>query len=285
MANASQRAAALYAPNPYRSNLIDGCIEKGLDLKNRGPIYGHGQILAEGLADAVDSIAAVKHFIYDTKKYTMRELIDALTNDFVGYEELHFDFSHYEKFGNNCDKTDEIYKDVTEHFYKYLLTKDTFRGGKYGGGCSPFNRAAAFGIKTGALPNGKKKESAILADSIGAVPGCDTKGITALLNSVMSVDQTLAKSGHILNLKFNKELFSTKENKELFLSIVKTYFENRGQQLSVSVISHEDLLCARRNPELYKNIIVRVGGYSDYFVSLSPELQENIIQRTALSFS
>ena len=93
MANASQRAAALYAPNPYRSNLIEGCIEKGLDLKNRGPIYGHGQILAEGLADAVDSIAAVKHFIYDTKKYTMRELIDALTNDFVGYEELHFDFS------------------------------------------------------------------------------------------------------------------------------------------------------------------------------------------------
>ena len=284
MANASQKAAALYAPNPYRSNLIEGCIEKGLDLKNRGPMYGHGQILAEGLADAVDSIAAVKHFVYDTKKYTMQELLDALEHDFEGCGKLYHDFSGYEKFGNNCAQTDGIYKEVTEHFYKYLLTKETFRGGLYGGGCSPFNRAAAFGIKVGALPNGKKKGSALLADSIGAVPGCDKNGITALLNSVMSVDQTLAKSGHILNLKLNKELFSTKENKRLFLSIVKTYFENKGQQLSVSVISHEDLLRARQDPQLYKSVIVRVGGYSDYFVALSPELQENIIQRTALSF-
>ena len=136
----------------------------------------------------------------------------------------------------------------------------------------------------GTLPNGKKKTSALLADSIGAVPGCDTKGVTALLGSVASVDQTLAKSGHILNLKFNKEVFSAQEYKELFLAVVRTYFENKGQQLSVSVVSYEDLIKARENPELYKNLIVRVGGYSDYFTTLTPELQDNIIKRTLLEF-
>lgn len=284
MANISQELVSKYALNPHRSNFVEGCIEKGLDFKNHGPVYGHGQILAEGIADTVDSIAAVKHFVYDTKKYTMKELLDALESDFEGFDQLYYDFSRYEKFGNNNAKTDEIYKQVTEHFYKYLLTKETFRGGKYGGGCSPFTRAASFGIKVGALPNGKKKDSALLADSIGSVPGCDINGATALLNSVMTVDQTLAKSGHILNLKFNKEVFATEENKKLFLAIVKTYFENKGQQLSVSVVSAEDLLKAKENPELYKNLIVRVGGYSDYFVTLTPQLQENIIKRTLLEF-
>ena len=284
MANISQELVSKYAPNPHRSNFVEGCIEKGLDFKNQGPIYGHGQILAEGLADTVDSLAAVKHFVYDTKKYTMQELVDALENDFEGCDRLYYDFSRYEKFGNNCAQTDEIYKQVTEHFYKYLLTKETFRGGIYGGGCSPFKRAASFGIKVGALPNGKKKDSSLLADSIGSVPGCDINGATALLNSVMSVDQTLAKSGHILNLKFNKEIFATEDNRKLFLAIVKTYFENKGQQVSVSVVSAEDLLKAKEKPELYKNLIVRVGGYSDYFVTLTPELQENIIKRTLLEF-
>lgn len=282
MANISQKLVSQFALNPHRSNLIEGCIEKGLDLKNHGPLYGHGQILAEGIADAVDSIAAVKHLVYDTKKYSMQELLEALECDFEGFPELYHDFSGFEKFGNNSLGIDEIYKDITEHFYKYLLTKETFRGGIYGGGCSPFNRAADFGIMVGALPNGKKKASPLLADSIGAVPGCDRKGITALLNSVMSVDQTLAKSGHILNLKFKKEDFSSKEYKKLFLALVKTYFEKGGQQLSVTVVSAEDLIKARENPELYKNLIVRVGGYSDYFTNLTPELQENVIHRTLL---
>ena len=114
------------------------------------------------------------------------------------------------------------------------------------------------------------------------MPGCDKKSVTALLNSVMSVDQTLAKSGHVLNLKFNKEIFASDDNKKRFLAIIKTYFENKGQQLSVSVVSAEDLLKAGKNPEHYKNLIVRVGGYSDYFVALPHDLQENVIKRTLL---
>ena len=113
-----------------------------------------------------------------------------------------------------------------------------------------------------------------------AVPGCDTNGPTALVNSVLKYDQSLAKSGFVFNIKFDKKLFGTDKGKESFLQIMKVYFRNGGQQMSVNVVTAEDLRAAQSNPEAYRNLIVRVAGYSDHFVNLSKELQDNIIQRT-----
>ncbi len=282
-AEIKQKIYAEYAPNPYRSMLIAGCVEKGLDYKNRGPVYGHGQILAEGIADTADSLAALKHFVYDTKKYTMKQLTEALKANFHGFDELYHDFSTYKKFGNDIDEVDNIASEIVDHFNRYLMTKRTFRGGVYTGGCSPFNRVAHYGALIGALPNGKKADSALLADSIGAVPGADMNGPTALLNSAMKYDQYKAKSGFILNLKFNKTVFGTERGMKAFISLAKTYFAGGGQQLSVAVLSADDLRDAQKNPDKYKNLIVRVGGYSDYFCNLSPELQENIIARSELN--
>ena len=284
MANKSQKIAAVHGVNPLRSCLIDGCVERGLDYKNGGPIYGHAQILAEGLADTVDSLAAIKHFVYDEKKYKFSELIDALKNNYVGYDELYRDFSSFDKFGNDNAYVDTIYKDVTDHFYGYLLSKRAFRGGYFGGGCSTFNRTANFAQKIGALPNGKLRESLILADSIGAVPGCDRNGPTALIKSVLSANQMLAKSGNVMQMKFDKELFNTEKGRAAFINLAQTYFKNMGQQLSINVLSHDELIDAQAHPELHRNLIVRVGGYSDYFVNLSPGLQENIINRTKQIF-
>lgn len=282
MANRTQEIASVYGVNPLRSCLIEGCIERGLDYKNRGPIYGHAQILAEGIADAVDSLAAIEELVFDKKKYTLEELTHALRNDFIEHEEMYNECVASEKFGNDSERVNGIYKKVMEHFYGYLLTKRAFRGGYFGGGCSTFNRTATFAAKIGALPNGKKRSSLILADSIGAVPGCDVKGPTALINSVLSANQTLAKSGNVLQLKFDKKLFESDEGRAAFLSLAKTYFAGGGQQLSINILSREELLDAIEHPEAHKDLIVRVGGYSDYFTSLSPGLQENIIKRTEL---
>ena len=122
----------------------------------------------------------------------------------------------------------------------------------------------------------------ILADSIGAVPGCDKNGPTALLNSVTCVDQTAAKSGNVMQLKFNKSLFNTASGKRAFINLAKTYFMKKGQQLSINVVSLADLLDAQVHPENHQNLIVRVGGYSDRFVRLEKGLQENIIKRTEM---
>ncbi len=278
--NKAQEIFANDAPNPWKSIMVQGCIEKGLDYKNRGPVYGHGQILTEGLPDTADSLAAIKHFVYDEKKYTMSELINALKNNFEGYDELYKDFSTYNKFGNDIEDVDAIYAEITDHLYRYCQTKKTFRGGVFGVGCSTFHRAPNYGFHLGALPNGKKKGGKLLADSIGATPGNDVNGPTALLKSVMKGNQYLATSGNVLQIKFAKSQFATDEGKHAFTALTKTYFRNGGQTLQINVVSREDLINAQKHPENYKNLIVRVGGFSEYFTRLAQPLQENIIKRS-----
>ena len=281
--NLSNKAQKIYAkinPNPLRSCLIEGCIEKGRDYKDGGPLYNHGQILAEGIADSADSIAAIKHFIFETKKYKFEELIAALKADFVGYETLYKDFRNYKKFGNDDDYVDDIASEILEHFFKYLMTKKTYRGGIFTGGCSPFNRAANYGEKVKAMPNGKRADDPVIADSIGAVPGEDANGITALINSVLKYNQSIAGSGLVLNLKFNKSIFEKTRGIDAVKSVLKTYFSGGGQQISPSVVSPEELIDAVEHPEKHKDLIIRVGGYSDYFIRLSSGLQQNIIRRT-----
>jgi formate C-acetyltransferase len=279
--NKTQRVLANELANPLRSIFIEGCVEKGIDYKAGGPLYNHGQVLAEGVADAVDSLAAIKKYVYEDKRFTMAELLDALDKNFDGYDDMHHLLKTTElKFGNDNDYVDSIAKDVVDHFNSYLLTVPTFRGGFYGGGCSPFVRAPSYGARTGALPNGKKKGETLLADSIGATPGCDTNGPTALLKSCLKFDHTLPTSGFILNIKFDKKLFESEVGQEGFLALYRAYFGNGGQQISAYTVSADELLDARKHPEKHRNLIVRVGGYSDYFVNLSGELQENVIKRT-----
>ena len=278
--NKAQEIFAEWAPNPWKSVIVQGCIEKGLDYKNRGPIYGHGQVLTEGLPDTADSLAAVKHYVFDEKKYTMAQLVDALDKDFEGYDELWHDLSSWHKFGNDLDDVDEIYAEITDHLYRYFQTKKTFRGGVFGVGCSTFHRAPNYGFHLGALPNGKKKGEKLLADSIGATPGCDKCGPTALLNSVMRGNQYLATSGNVMQMKFNKAQFGTGAGMAAFIALAKTYFAGGGQTLQINVVSREELLDAQIHPEKHENLIVRVGGFSQYFVKLPPPLQENIIARS-----
>lgn len=278
--NKAQEIFANEAPNPWKSIMVQGCIEKGLDYKNRGPVYGHGQILTEGLPDTADSLAAIKHFIYDEKKYSINELINALKNNFEGYDELYKDFSTYNKFGNDIEDVDSIYSEITDHLYRYCQTKKTFRGGVFGVGCSTFHRAPNYGFHLGALPNGKKKGGKLLADSIGATPGNDVNGPTALLKSVMKGNQYLATSGNVLQMKFAKAQFCTEAGRKAFTALTKTYFTNGGQTLQINVLCREDLINAQKNPDEYKNLIVRVGGFSEYFTRLAEPLQVNIIKRT-----
>lgn len=280
VSNNCQRVFAEEAPNPWHSLVIQGCIEKGVDYKAGGPYYGHGQVLTEGLPDAADSLTAIKHFVFDTKKYTMAQLIDALEKDFEGYDELYRDFSGYKKFGNDDDEADEIYVRITDHFYRYLQAKKTFRGGIFGVGCSTFERAARYGRSVGALPNGKKRDDSTLADSIGATPGNDENGPTALLNSVLKANQLIATSGNVLQMKFQKNQFNTERGLASFIVLAKTYFRRGGQTLQVNVVSAEELKAAKLEPEKHRNLIVRVGGFSEYFVELEPGLQDNIIKRT-----
>ncbi len=282
MSNKAQGIYRQTAANPLRSLLIDGCVEKARDYKDGGPLYGHGQILAEGIADAANSLAVVKKYVYEEKRFTMEELVKALQANFEGYDEIYQTVTHSDlKFGNDNEYVDAIARDLVDHFNRHLLTIRTVRGGWYGGGCSPFNRAARYGNALDALPDGHKRFEPLIADSIGAVPGTDVSGPTALLNSCLAFDHTLPTSGFILNVKFDRDLFRTETGEEGFLALSKSYFDRCGQQLSVSVVSEEELKDAQIHPDAHRDLIVRVGGYSDYFINLSKDLQDNVIARTS----
>ena len=278
-ANRYQQMRGVYEPHPLRSCLIEGCLEKGRDYRNGGPLYNHGQILAEGIADTGDSLYAIKKLIYDEKKYTMEELIDALNKNFVGYEKLHHDFKNCEKFGNDIEEVDSITVRALNRFFTVLKRNNTYRGGVFTGGCSPFNRAANYGKKTAALPNGKLKGEPLLADSIAATPGRDTQGPTSQIKSVLKFNHFDAGSGFVFQNKFEKKMFNTEKGKASFIALAKAFFAGGGQQYTISVVSPEDLLQAKEHPENHRNLIVRVGGYSDYFVNLTNELQDNVIER------
>ena len=279
-ANDWQHLRAVFEPHPLRSCLIEGCLEKGRDYRNGGPLYNHGQILAEGIADTGDSLYAIKKLVYDEEKYTMSELICALKANFEGYEKLHHDFRNCEKFGNDTEEVDTITARVLNRFFTVLKRNNTYRGGVFTGGCSTFSRAAGYGMKTAALPNGKLKGEPLLADSIAATPGRDTKGPTAQIKSVLKYNHTDACSGFVFQNKFEKKMFSSEKGKASFIALAKAYFAGGGQQYTITVVSPDDLIDAKVHPENHRNLIVRVGGYSDYFVNLNSELQDNVIERT-----
>ncbi len=279
-ANAFQHMRGVFQPHPLRSCLIEGCLETGRDYRNGGPLYNHGQILAEGIADTGDSLYAVKKLIFDEKKYTMQELLAALDADFVGYEQLHHDFKRCEKFGNDIAEVDRITTRALNRFFTVLKRHNTYRGGVFTGGCSTYSRAAGYGRQTAALPNGKRKGEPLLADSIAATPGRDTHGPTAQIKSVLQYNHTDACSGFVFQNKFEKKLFCSEKGKAAFIALAKAFFAGGGQQYTVTVVSPEDLLDAKQHPENHRNLIVRVGGYSDYFVNLDPGLQDNVIERS-----
>ena len=279
-ANSYQHLRGVFEPHPLRSCLIEGCLEKGRDYRNGGPLYNHGQILAEGIADTGDSLYAVKKLVYDEKKYTMSELIDALNANFEGYGQLHRDFKNCEKFGNDIEEVDRITARALNRFFTVLKRNNTYRGGIFTGGCSTFSRAANYGRRTAALPNGKLKGEPLLADSIAATPGRDKNGPTAQIKSVLKYNHTDACSGFVFQNKFDKKMFCSEKGKESFIALAKAYFAGGGQQFTVTVVSPEELLDAKVHPENHGNLIVRVGGYSDYFVNLEEGLQDNVIERT-----
>jgi len=279
-ANASQHAKARYGFNPLRSSLIEGCLERGVDYRNGGPLYNHGQILAEGIADAGDSLYAIKKLVFDEKKYTMETLLAALDADFEGYAELYRDFSSCEKFGNDIAQVDEITAEITNYFLRELKLHRTYRGGIYMGGCSPEARIASYGKAIGALPNGKRRGAPMLADSISATPGCDMQGPTAAVRSALRYDQTEAGSGFIFQVKFEKKTFCTEKGRDSFINLAKTYFAGGGQQITTTVVSADELRDAKEHPEAHESLKVRIGGYSGYFNEFDPELQDNIIART-----
>ena len=278
-ANKSQLAYAKFAPDPFRTLLISDCIENAREFRNGGARYNHGQILTEGIANTADSLYAVKYLVFDTELLTIKKLLEILKLDFKGYENIQAMIKNRcQHYGNDQDEVDKIACEIIDHFYGILAKHKTYRGGLYGGGCSTFTRAPIYGRFVGATPDGRSSKTPV-SDSVGSCQGMDVSGPTALLKSVSKIHHKYTSSGYVLNLKFSKDLMKDSETTHKMKTLIKTFFKTGGQQVQINIVNAQELLEAKKNPDAYKNLIVRVGGYSAYFTQLPSDLQDDVIAR------
>jgi formate C-acetyltransferase len=258
---------------------IDDCIANGKDYNGGGARYNTNYIQGVGLGTATDSLAAIKYSVFDNRIITMDELLKALIIDFKGNEALRQRLvNRTPKYGNDDEYADAIARDIFEVYFDAIDGRPNAKGGCYRINFLPTTVHIYFGKAVGATPDGRKAGEP-LSEGVSPVQGADRKGPTAVIKSVSKIDHART-GGTLLNQKFTPHLLADEDGLDKLGSLIRTYFRLDGHHIQFNVISSETLRDAQKHPEKYRDLIIRVAGYSDYFVDLSPELQNEIITRT-----
>ncbi len=277
--NIIEKIYSEYMPSPFLSLLIDDCIANGKDYNAGGARYNSSYIQGVGLGSITDSMTSIKYNVYDKKYVSMRELTQALRNDFEGFESLRERFVYETpKYGNDDDYADRVMQTLFESYFKAVDGRPNTKGGCHRINLLPTTVHIYFGSMTGAMPDGRK-DGEPLSEGVSPVQGVDTNGPTAVIKSVSKIDH-LRTGGTLLNQKFSPHLLSTEDGIDNLLHLIRTHFRLDSHHIQFNVIDAETLREAQKNPEKFRDLIVRVAGYSDYFVDLTPELQNEIIKRT-----
>lgn len=270
-------------PIPFASATMDDCIEAGSDMTDGGCRYNEHQPWTNGVGTVTDSLAAIKKYVFEEKKLSLEELLDALDRNFEGASDLRRLLSDGPKYGNDDDYADSIarrivniYLDETEKY------KKDFRGGKLNCSSWPWlggiTSNVPFGHAVGATPNGRLAGTPISEDA-SPTQGADIMGVTACMRSVAGLDNTRMPGGQIFNLKINPSALEGEKNLRRFADLNRAYIDEGGGQVQYNIVSTDLLRAAQTNPESYKYLLVRVAGYSSLFVELSREVQDDIIKR------
>ncbi len=274
-----ERLFANFMPAPFMSIIMDDCVARGLDYHNGGPRYNPTYIQGVGIGTLTDSLVAVKQLVYDKQSVSMDELLSAMQANFEGYEQLqHEMLNHVPKYGNDDNFADTIAEEVFNIYYDTLNGRPNTKGGKYRVNLLPTTVHIYFGSVIGALPNGRKAGEPV-SDGISPTQGADTKGPTAVIKSAAHIDHART-GGTLLNMKFNPQVLEGVDGIEKLAHLIRAYFRLDGHHIQFNVITADKLRKAQKNPNENRELIVRVAGYSDYFVDLGRELQNEIITRT-----
>lgn len=270
-----------YLPVPVASMFTVNCLEKGQDLSHGGAEFNTGPGMnGNGVADFVDSIAAVRQVIFRDKAYTMKDLTEAIKNDFVGYETLQKKLLAAPKWGNNDDRADLIISELTEHIIKEADSYRGMLGNKKLPALYPVSSNVPQGMSVAALPSGRHAWKP-LADGCSPSQGQDKLGPTAILQSLSKLPHECIDGGTLLNIKLTPAIISGAEGRNRLSTFIKTFIDLNVFHVQFNVVNHEILRRAQLHPEEYKSLLVRVAGYSAYFVELSRDIQEDILSRTA----
>lgn len=271
---------ARYMPAPFLSLFIDDCIAKGLDYHQGGARYNTTYIQGVGLGTVTDGLTAIRHHVFTTKRFTWNELLSALEHNFSGpHRDLQsLLLEETPKYGNDDDRADSLAQWLFEAFWSRIDGRPNARGGQHRVDMLPTTCHVYFGKVTGALPDGRCAGEAV-SEGISPVQGADRHGPTAALNSAAKFDH-IKTGGTLLNQKLSPSALDHDEGIRHFTHLVRGYFAKDTHHIQFNVVSRETLLAALAHPEKHRDLIVRVAGYSDYFINLTPELQQEILRRT-----
>jgi len=267
-------------PYPFESALMDGAIKTGKHMFERSFPFENGAVLnAVGMINVADSLAAVKKLVFDEKKITMKQLKKALDSNWEGYEEIRKLCLEAPKFGNNDDYVDEIAKELYKFWAYTTATFASALGGTHKPAAISISAQWPGGTVTGATPDGRYAGGVLADGSMSSMRGMDTHGPTSVMKSAMKIDQDDYQAT-LLNMKFHPSALKTEDDLRKLSALIKTYFANGGKHVQFNVVNRQTMLDAQIHPDRHKDLVVRVAGYSAYFVQLGKVIQDEVIGRT-----
>ena len=278
--NITEQTIAELSPTVYESALIEDCIEKGICREEGGAHYNFNTgSVPTGSTDAGDSLTAIKKLVFDDKKITMDQLCDALDKNFEGYDELRQMLLRAPKFGNDDDYADEQVTWVMHEWVSEAKKIKNARGGYCCPGGSPLTGYLSQGMVVGALPSGRLAEKP-LSDAASPSAGSDLNGPTAVLKSMGKIDNVEILGGVVLNMRIDPGVFKDKDGFKRLADLIRTFVDQKIYHVQINVVSSDTLRAAQKEPDNYRDLVVKVAGYNAFFVQLSKPLQDGIIART-----
>jgi formate C-acetyltransferase len=277
--NIIERINAKYMPVPFLSLFIDDCVANAKDYNAGGARYNTSYIQGVGLGTITDSLVALKYHVFDNRIIAMKDFLDALNTDFQGYDDFRqLLVNSTPKYGNDEDYADDVMKEIFESFYEAVNGRPNTRGGVHRINLLPTTCHVYFGSMIGALPDGRRAGKP-LSEGISPVQGADRNGPTAVVKSAAKIDH-IRTGGTLLNQKFLPQVLEDEQGITKLAHLIRAYFKMDGHHMQFNVVNSDELRRAQDYPDDYRDLIVRVAGYSDYFVDLTPQLQNEIIERT-----
>ena len=276
----AQRIHAEMVPRPYVSLLVDGCMSRGKDLSRGGATYNVGPVLTGiGVADSANSLAVIRKLVFEDRRYTLADICRALDSDWEGFAQLRQAALACPKYGNDLDYVDSIAVEISEFYYREIRRYRDYFGSQFNSAFMGISNYIPAGSVIGATPDGRMAKSP-LTEGISPHAGTDLTSPTAAMRSVAKINHDVHSGGTLLNLKLAPELLKSDRNLRNLAALIRAYFSLGAFHVQFNVISTETLRKAQANPDQYRDLLVRVAGYSTQFVNLSREAQEAIIART-----
>jgi pyruvate-formate lyase len=266
--------------SPLASAFLDDCLARGIDSGKGGAKYNFVYPCFPGFVNFVDSIVAVKKAVYDDKMISLRDLAKLCCNNFEGNAKMHqYLLNVCPKFGNNIPESDQMANELYEFIKDELDQYHIAIGAKFFPSYFAFNMHGLMGEKTMATPDGRKAGEA-LSENLGAMQGRDKNGPIGVMRSISKLEQRHGIGGIATNFRFSKPFIRSEHGMNAVKDFVKVFMENECFEMQFNVMDKEDLVRARKHPEQYKTLMVRVAGFSDYFVNLLPVIQEEVMKRS-----